>query len=58
MSFYDPFNRIVHQSNGRIIYQTAFGTTTTIEPNNHTAADLEDARKAISRMDKTAHNWT
>ncbi len=55
---YDPVNKIVRQADGRVIYANGFGGITTIEPNNHTAADLEQARKAISNMDKTAHNWT
>ena len=45
------------QADGRIIYSNGFGGITTIEPNNHKASDLDAARKAISQMDKKAHNW-
>ena len=45
------------QADGRIIYSNGFGGITTIEPNNHRVTDLDDARKAISSMDKKAHNW-
>lgn len=54
---YDPVNKVVKQPNGRIIYANGYGGITTIEPNNHKAADLEDARRAISKMDKKSHNW-
>ncbi len=55
---YDPINKVVTQPDGRVIYANGYGGITTIEPNNHKASDLDAARKAISRMDKTAHNWT
>jgi len=54
---YDPVSKVVQQADGRIIYSNGFGGISTIEPNNHRVADLEDARKAISTMDKKAHNW-
>ena len=54
---YDPINKVVQQKDGRIIYSNGFGGITTIEPNNHATADLEDARKAISQMDQKAHGW-
>ena len=54
---YDPVNKVVQQRDGRIIYSNGFGGITTIEPNNHTASDLDAARKAISSMDKKAHHW-
>lgn len=45
------------QADGRIIYSNGFGGITTIEPNNNKDSQLEDTRKAISQMDKKAHNW-
>ncbi len=51
MQFYEK------QADGRIIYSNGFGGISTIEPNNHKAADLEEARRAISKMDKKSHNW-
>jgi len=45
------------QADGRIIYSNGYGGISTIEPNNHKASDLDAARKAISQMDKKAHNW-
>ncbi len=52
---YDPVNKVVKQPDGRIIYANGFGGITTIEPNNHKAADTEDARRDISKMDLKAH---
>jgi len=37
--------------------QLMLGGITTIEPNNHKVSDLEEARRAISQMDKNSHNW-
>ena len=54
---YDPINKVVQQPDGRIIYSNGFGGITTIELNNNKASQLEEARKAISSMDKKAHNW-
>ena len=54
---YDPINKVVQQLDGRIIYSNGFGGISTIEPNNHRVADLEDARRAITSMDKKSHNW-
>lgn len=54
---YDPVNRVVKQPDGRIIYSNGYGGISTIEPNNHQADDLEQARRAISKMDMKAHGW-
>ena len=57
MSFYDPLNRIVQQADGRVIYANGFGGITTIEPDHDKQAQLEQARREISSMDKLDHYW-
>ncbi len=49
---YDPINKVVKQADDRIIYVNGFDGISTIEPDNHRVADLEETRRAIMKMDK------
>ena len=58
MSKIDLLNKIVEQSDGRIIYANGFGGISTVEPLTKTPAwNLDKDRFEISQMDKSFHGW-